>query len=138
MAQLRDVTFNYGEYGRAAEYVDSNAVILAIRNILLSKPGNFPFTPEFGMNIAKYQFDILDETQVNIINNELQRHISQYLPSMLDVQTDVRIVPAGERLEADSLDTLGIYVSARINQDRIESNFLVYTKDGELNIINTN
>jgi len=51
MADYTDFEFELGDYGKAVEYNDENAIILAVRNILLSKPGNFPFNPSIGMNI---------------------------------------------------------------------------------------
>ena len=43
MAEYTDFQFKQGEYGVAAEYVDDDAIILAIqKSSFLSRPGNFP------------------------------------------------------------------------------------------------
>ena len=36
MADYTDFELSFGPYGKATEYTDENAIILAIRNILLS------------------------------------------------------------------------------------------------------
>ena len=56
MPKFIDFQLEQGDYTKAKEYEGVNATILAIRNILLSKPGNFPFNPSIGMDIRQYQF----------------------------------------------------------------------------------
>lgn len=136
MATLRDFTLDQGQYGRAAEYTDSAAIILAIRNILLTRKGNFPFNPNFGMDIEKYQFDLLDDIQVGEIRSELQRQIAAYLPSFQNVLVDVRIITEAEGVDADGRQMVGITVSSKVGQQAVTSTFLLYRKNGSLNIIN--
>jgi phage baseplate assembly protein W len=136
MAQYRDFTFDQGIYGRAAEYTDTSAFILAIRNILLSRPGNYPFNPSFGMNIQKYQFDLLDDIQLNEIKSELNRQIARYLPSFQDVQVDVRKIDNVDGVDADNREMIGISVISKVGAETLASSFLLYKRNGTLNIIN--
>jgi len=136
MASYRDFTFNQGIYGRAAEYVDSSAFILAIRNILLSRPGNYPFNPSFGMNIEKYQFDLLDDIQLNEIKSELNQQIARYLPSFQDVQVDVKKIDNIDGVDADNREMVGISVISKVNGESLASTFLLYRINGTLNIVN--
>jgi phage baseplate assembly protein W len=136
MAQYRDFTFDQGIYGRAAEYTDTSAFILAIRNILLSRPGNYPFNPSFGMNIQKYQFDLLDDIQLNEIKSELNRQIARYLPSFQDVQVDVRKIDNVDGVDADNREMVGISVISKVGAETLASSFLLYKRNGTLNIIN--
>ena len=48
---IKDFTLNLGKYNKLEEVDEKNAFVLAVRNILLSKPGNFPLTPNLGMDI---------------------------------------------------------------------------------------
>jgi phage baseplate assembly protein W len=136
MAQYRDFTFDQGIYGRAAEYTDTSAFILAIRNILLSRPGNYPFNPSFGMNVQKYQFDLLDDIQLNEIKSELNRQIARYLPSFQDVQVDVRKIDNVDGVDADNREMVGISVMSKVGAETLASSFLLYKRNGTLNIIN--
>jgi phage baseplate assembly protein W len=136
MAIYRDFTLDQGVYGRSAEYTDSAAIILAIRNILLTRKGNFPFNPSFGMDIEKYQFDLLDDIQIGEITSELQRQIANYLPTFQNVVVDVRVITDAEGVDADGRQLLGISVSSKMGQQALTSSFLLYRKNGTLNIIN--
>jgi phage baseplate assembly protein W len=136
MAKYRDFTLDQGIYGRSAEYVDTSAFILAVRNILLSRPGNYPFNPSFGMNIEKYQFDLLDDIQLNQIKNELNQQIARYLPSFQDVQIDVKKVNNIDGVDADNREMVGISVISKVNGASLSSSFLLYKRNGTLNIVN--
>lgn len=136
MAIYRDFTLDQGQYGRAPEYTDSSAIILAIRNILLTRKGNYPFNPSFGMDIERYQFDLLDDVQISEIKNELFRQIATYMPSFQNVVVDVRKVTDVEGVDADGREMLGISVSSKSGQAATTSSFLLYKKNGTLSIIN--
>lgn len=90
MATYKDFRFKKSEYEKAEEYEDTDAIILAIKNILLSKPGNYPLTPSFGMNVKKYQFDLLDNQTISNIQSELNKNIAQYIPELQGVTAEVR------------------------------------------------
>jgi hypothetical protein len=137
MPIYRDFSFNRSDFNRAQEHIDSNALILGIRNILLSRPGNYPFTPLLGMNIEKYQFDLLDDIQVQTIKTELFGQIEKYLPNLNNVFVDVEIVDdTTDFIEADGRSMLAIRVSSNLNSERITADFLIYKKHEVLNIIN--
>ena len=129
--RLTDFQFIQGEYGKAVEYSDENAVVLAIRNILLSKPGNFPFNPSIGMDIRKYQFDILDDTTLSTINSELKDQIARYIPDIGDVKCIVRKVE-GE----NGSGYLCISVGVNINGNDTTANFILNDTDGDMKIYN--
>jgi hypothetical protein len=136
MAQYTDYSFNYSVFNKAAEFFDSNALILAIRNILFSKPGNYPFTPSFGMDIEKYQFDLLDNTQIEIIRSELLGQISKFIPSLENVFVDVRKVEDDINVISPQQGVIGIIVSSDLNSQPLTTSFLVYKDDGRVNILN--
>lgn len=121
------------------EYTDAPVFVLAVRNILLSKPGNFPLTPSLGMDIEQYMFDIADEDTRSQIKSELNRQISKYIDGASDVMTNV------ELLEDEATDSngnpfmryiLGISVSAAVNGDDITTNFLLYMDKNVLSVYN--
>jgi hypothetical protein len=137
MAVYRDFSFDRSDFNKATEYTDANAMILAIKNILLSRPGNYPFTPLLGMNIEKYQFDLLDSVQVDVIKSELLDQIQRYLPNLSNVFVDVEIInDTTDFIEADGRSMLGIRISSDLNSRIVTADFLVYKKHEVLNIIN--
>jgi len=136
MAQYRDFTFNQGVYGKAAEYTDTSAVILAIKNILLTRKGNFPFNPSFGMDIEKYQFDLLDNVTVDNMRSELLSQIATFLPNFQEVVVDVRIIEPDLNLDPEGKPMIGISVTSKVNAQNITSSFLLYRRNGTLSIIN--
>jgi phage baseplate assembly protein W len=136
MAKYRDWMFQQSNFIRASEYTDTDAVILNIRNILLSRKGNYPDTPSFGMNIEKYQFDLLDQTQIDIIRAELAQQIVKYIPDISGVHIGVEIVSDETGVINEGRNMLGISVSSKLNSQSLNTNFLLYEKSGELTILN--
>lgn len=124
-----DFSFEMDEYGKTKQYSGVNSIILAIKTILLSRPGNFPFTPELGMNIQKYQFDIFDEYTLSDIKTELLYQINKFVPGVDNVAISV------DKVEIDNIEShdnaLGISVSAIYSGENVTANFLLI-KDKEI------
>lgn len=120
-----------GEYGVAKEFYDEDAIILAVRNLLLSKPGNFPFNPSIGLNIKQYQFDILDDTTLYIIESKIQDAIIKYIPELGDVEVYVRKVE-----DENGKPFLGIAILSPINGEKVEANFLIDNNGTTLKVFN--
>lgn len=120
MAIYKDFRFEPGMYGKLSEYTDSDALILGIRNIMLSRPGNFPFNPSLGMNIMKYQFDLLDDKTISDIRSELNRQIAEYMPDLQNIEISVQKVTSDK-----GEDFLGIAVSTSKNGKIIDAKFLL-------------
>jgi len=137
MAEYRDFTFNKGDFGKAQEFTDTNAVILAIRNILLTRPGNYPFNPTFGINIEKYQFDLLDNVQIQAIKSELSDQINRFLPTLTNIFVDVQVVQDDSGLlKTSDGRALGIRVSSTFNSEPLTTSFLLYKDNNILTIVN--
>lgn len=133
MSVFKDYTFNVSEYGSAEELSDSNAITMAVRNILLTRPGNYPMDPNFGMDIGKYQFDLLDDQTISEIKTELSKQISEYIPSLENVFVDVQKVASDA---AGVPGGIGISISSTINGTKTTDNYLVYSKSGTVHVVN--
>jgi phage baseplate assembly protein W len=133
MAVYKDFTLNKSEYNKAEEIEDSTAITMAVKNILLSKPGNYPLTPDFGMDIGKYQFDLLDDQTISNIKTELSRQISKYIPSLENVFIDVEKVDSSITGVAGGI---GISISSSMNGTKTTDNYLVYSKDSNVYVVN--
>lgn len=132
MAKYLDAILEPGEYNKVQEYTDANAIILAIRNLILSAPGNYPFNPSMGLDIRKYQFDLLDDQTVSDIQTELNRQIAKYIPELMNVDAEVRKVK-----DENGKDYLGISVQSDLNGDEITANFIFSQRyDGTIDVLN--
>lgn len=131
MAEYTDYQLEVGEYGKSKEFGDDDAVILAIRNLLLSRPGNFPFNPSIGINIKKYQFDLLDEETISDIKSEIDRQIAQYIPSLGNVEVKVL------KIEDENLKPyLAISISSNISGNPVDANFLIGQDGDDIKVFN--
>lgn len=123
----KDIDFVLNEYGSLKEYTGANAVVLAIRNIILTKKGNFPLSPSLGLDVENYQFEFLDKTTINQLRAELLTQINTYIPSIENVTVDVEIIEGNENYPDNAI---GIMVSALNDSEKITASFLV-THDKE-------
>ena len=131
MAEYTDFQLKQGEYGVAAEYEDDDAIILAIRNLLLSRPGNFPFNPSMGINIKKYQFELLDDETLAEISGEINRQIAQYIPSLGNVE--VHVVKVEDEVQ---IPYLGISILSNINGKDVTANFVLGQDGKDIKVFN--
>lgn len=123
----KDIDFVMNEYGKLKEYTGANAAVLAIRNIILTKKGNFPLSPSLGLDIENYQFDFLDQTTVNQLKADLLSQINTYVPSLENVSVQVEIVEGNDEYPGNAI---GIMVSAIGENEKLNASFLV-THDNE-------
>ena len=126
MPRFVDYRLCKDDYGEIQKYYDVNAIILAIRNILLSKPGNFPFNPSIGINIKQYQFEFLDNETIHSIQVELNKAISKLIPDTNGIEIKVLKVE-----NENEIPCLGIAIYALTNEEEINANFL-FTQEGEI------
>ena len=119
------------EYTKAAEYYDDNAIILAVKNILLSRPGNFPFNPSIGMDIRQYQFELLDDKMISNIRKELDKQISKYIPDIGEVEVQVRKVD-----DDYGKAYLCFSIFANINGDDISENLVLSNNGTTIDVFN--
>ena len=130
MATIVGHTFNAGNYGVMETYTGANAKVLAIKNLILARPGNYPETPSLGINIEKYQFDLLDDQTIDDIKNDMGHQISKYIPDLDNVTITV------DKIVEDNDTYLGISVSANTDGDNLMANFLVIREEREVKIYN--
>src|SRR5574344_1465077 len=129
MRTYEDFTMDVGDDGNCTPVSGVNAVVLAIRNILLSKKGNFPFTPGIGMDIEQYEFDLLDDNTLSDIKAKLLKQINSYIPALDNIVVSVDKVESTIREKA--ITALGISVSAVLDGSEMTTNYLVTQDDEE-------
>lgn len=119
--QYLDTVFDI-ENNSSVVYTDAEAIVIAIKNILLTSPGNYPEHPSYGMDISKYQFEVLDDQTITDIEAELYEQINKYIPSTSG--TEINIVKL-DMDDGDDYNGIGISVSTVVNGDISTYNFLV-------------
>lgn len=127
--EYKDFSFEMDDFGKAKEYSGTNAFILAIRNILLSRPGNYPFTPDLGLDISQYEFEFCDDATLSDIKSKMLQQINKFIPSIDDIALTVDKIET--QVKGKTIVALGISVSVVKDGENITSNFLV-TKENEV------
>jgi len=127
MSEIVDFSFNLSEYNTCEKLSNANAVVYAIKNIILSRPGNFPLTPELGVNIAKYQFDLLDDETIKTIKTDILRQVAKYIPTIDNLVLTVKKVE--DIINGQYVTALGINVTATENGEDVDVSYL-FTQDG--------
>lgn len=131
MAKYIDFQFEQGDYGKAREFTDENSIVLAIRNILLSKPGNFPFNPSLGMDIRQYQFEFLDDSTIDGIQKELNRQIAKYIPEIGGISIFVRRID-----DENGIPYLCFSIQSNINGEDRTMNFIMNQTGEDVRVFN--
>lgn len=125
---VKDCTLNLGIHNKAEEVTDAKAVVLAIRNIILSRPGNYPQLPSLGLDIERYLGEFADSKTANDIKSNLDSQIATYMDG-------ASIITTVEFKEADIIDrglmqVLVINVNATAGDETVDTTFLIF-KDGQ-------
>ena len=92
MISLTDFTFEKGNLNTTEKISGNKAILNAIKNIILSRPGNFPYTPELGIDLDQYQFEIADNVLINKVKGEIESQISRYIPEINSFSVNVSII----------------------------------------------
>ena len=69
---------------------NENAIARAVRNIVLTSPGEKLFNPEFGSSISEILFENVDDITAVSIRDEIRSSLSNYEPrvELIDVEVD--------------------------------------------------
>ena len=69
---------------------NENAIARAVRNIVLTTPGEKFFDPDFGSNVGEILFENVDDITAVSIQDEIRSSLSNYEPrvELIDVNVD--------------------------------------------------
>ena len=69
---------------------NENAIARAVRNIVLTTPGEKFFDPDFGSNVGEILFENVDDITAVSIKDEIRSSLSNYEPrvELIDVEVD--------------------------------------------------
>ena len=63
-----------------AKYTNDNAVKRAVRNLIMTQPGERRFQPDFGCNTRRFLFENISDYVSGLIGDVIKESIAQYEP----------------------------------------------------------
>lgn len=126
---LKDLTFNVSEYGVAEKTDGKYSVLEAVKNIILSRPGNFPMHPDIGVDLAKYEFEFLDDNTLSQIKTDIIRQVTENTTDVDDINIEVSKLE--ENINGQTVYGVGVAVSIIESGNEINRAFIIL-KDREV------
>jgi phage baseplate assembly protein W len=77
---------------------NDNAIKQAVKNLILTQPGEKPFQPLVGSKVYNLLFEPLDAFTADSIKDEIINTINQYEPRVELTDVDVTAIPEGNKL----------------------------------------
>ncbi|WLW37391.1 baseplate wedge subunit [Synechococcus phage S-RS29] len=77
---------------------NDNSIKQAIKNLILTSPGEKPFQPTVGSNVYQLLFEPLDAFTADTITDEISSTINQYEPRVELINVEVTPVVEGNKL----------------------------------------
>jgi len=77
---------------------NDNSIKQAVKNIILTSPGEKPFQPLIGSSVSRLLFEPLDAFTADAIAEEIRTTINQYEPRVALTKVDVTPIFEGNKL----------------------------------------
>ena len=61
-------------------------------NLLFLKPGTYPNSPDMGVNINKYSFELMDDELTSQLEDDIRNQINTYLPNNLSYSIKTEMI----------------------------------------------
>jgi phage baseplate assembly protein W len=88
-----DLVFDARPSGDVYKKTDAAAVKQAVKNLLLTNPGEKPFLPEFGAGLNRLLFELIDDDAEEEIDDMIRVSIENYEPRASVQDIDIDIAP---------------------------------------------
>lgn len=122
----REFFLTYDNYKNCKSVSELKGVAQLINTLLLLKPGTYPNSPEMGINIKKYQFELIDEQRKDEIRDEIIDQIRKYIMSSAIVQLSLNV------FEHEGNMIMGLAFSISSIEANMVENFLIFAKQSKL------
>lgn len=86
-----DLSFTARPSGDIYKVTDAAAVKQAVKNILLTNPGEKPFHPNFGAGLNNLIFELVDDDSEEEINDAIEIAIKNYEPRAKVINTIINL-----------------------------------------------
>jgi phage baseplate assembly protein W len=88
-----DLAFLARPSGDVYKKTDAAAVKQAVKNLLLTSPGEKPFKPRFGAGLGGLLFELIDDDAEEEIDEAIRTAITNYEPRARVINTDINVAP---------------------------------------------
>ena len=133
MPQFMDYSFAPNEFNECKQLNEKEVLVYTFRNLLLSRPGNYPEMPGFGVNIVKYNLSLANQTTLDTIKDDIISQSNRYLPELSDLNVSVAFQNSDD--PTDKKKYLTISISVIKNGSSITTNFIVFKNENDETII---
>lgn len=76
------MSFDIDDFMKPQTYKGNMAIAIAIRNLLLTKPGTYPDFPDMGLNIQALRFELVKDGTLEELRTSVSEAIKQYIPTV--------------------------------------------------------
>lgn len=88
-----DLTFNAKPSGDIYKKTDAGAVKQAVKNLLLTNPGEKPFLPNFGGGLGNLLFELVDDDAEEELDDAIRIAVENYEPRAKVLENRIRVSP---------------------------------------------
>jgi uncharacterized protein len=78
---------------------DKSAIINSLKNLFNTKPGQRILFPEYGLDLHKYLFEAITETNAQALGEKITRGVRQYEPRVILKQCNIELFPEDQQYE---------------------------------------
>jgi phage baseplate assembly protein W len=109
---------------------DLRALAQLILNLCLTVPGTYPDTPEMGVNIKQYEFELLHDDELMKIQEHILEQVERFVPTTHIAQVAVRVFTDPN----SQMKNLGIGFGLATDLDSVQ-NFFIFFRRNNGNVI---
>mgnify|MGYP003313501395 CR=1 FL=1 len=98
---FKDVAINFARNpftDDVSAVVNDNSIKQAVKNLIMTAPGEKPFQPLVGSNVTQLLFEPLDGFTADSVKDEIINTINQYEPRVELTNVDVTAITEGNKL----------------------------------------
>lgn len=87
----QELCLSIDDYSKPKVLYGMNAKTSRLLKLLYMKPGTFPSSPDMGINISSYKFELMNSEVTAKIQSKIESQVEQYLPELHI--TDIMVTP---------------------------------------------
>lgn len=119
----KELYLDENNFGQPYELNNLEGLAQTIQNIIIIEKGTYPNTPNFGVGISNYLFELLDNITLSELTNSINNQISTYIVSE-SVSVDVYIDHLSENNKNINSIKVSIHLSDQEQSEGIAFDYL--------------
>lgn len=130
---IKDITLTRSNIEDSTVTLESSsAVVVAIKNILLSQEGNFINIPELNSDVTNILFDQIGDDDIQQLKNEINRELTKRIPSLSGLVLDIQKIEV-DNPNVDGSTALGISILKTDTDENYD--MLLFKNNGKVLIV---